>query len=218
MKPIKFKGHNVTFAENQKEYQPLPALKVPSPEGQVIFCMELEDEEILDLVRTGHLWIGVLTFNNPLQPIMLSTSCPEGLDEVKSGARSKELVNDLVDELIGWETEKTYTKKEVAELFSKFEHDRGRFLAEDAADIIPLSTWLNENGLGDLSLENIDPNKNSIVIEGNTLIVEDRLEIHKHLNGSGEVHINIGGGDYESFVMSPDQFKYLKRWLYEKES
>ena len=27
MKPIKFKGHNVVFAEDQPEYQPLPALK-----------------------------------------------------------------------------------------------------------------------------------------------------------------------------------------------
>jgi len=36
MKPIQFKHQNVTFAEDQPEYQPLPALKIDSPEGDVL--------------------------------------------------------------------------------------------------------------------------------------------------------------------------------------
>ncbi len=67
MKPIQFPGVNVVYAENQPEYTPLPALRFP--DGTSISCWELTDEEVATLVSTKKLYIGVLTFNQPLQPL-----------------------------------------------------------------------------------------------------------------------------------------------------
>ena len=66
MKPIKFKGHNVVFAENQEEYQPLPAFY--DQDGTVISCWKLSFRERLKMLFTGKLWMSMLTFGNPLQP------------------------------------------------------------------------------------------------------------------------------------------------------
>ena len=38
MKPVEFKHQNVVFAKDQPEYQPLPALRLDTPEGEVISC------------------------------------------------------------------------------------------------------------------------------------------------------------------------------------
>ena len=70
MKPIKFKEMNITFAENQPEYLPLPAYK--AEDGEVVCCWSLSIKERIKLLLTGRLWAHLLTFNRPLQPIMLS--------------------------------------------------------------------------------------------------------------------------------------------------
>lgn len=66
MKPIKFKEMNCTFAENQKEYLPLPAYK--DKEGNIISLWQLTIIERIRILITGKLWIHILTFNKPLQP------------------------------------------------------------------------------------------------------------------------------------------------------
>jgi hypothetical protein len=71
MKPVEFKGHNVVFAKDQPEYQPLPAMKVLGPQGEVISCWELTDEELEVIVKTKRIYLSQWTFNNPLQPILL---------------------------------------------------------------------------------------------------------------------------------------------------
>lgn len=68
MKPIKFPEQNVTFAENQPEYLPLPAFKDSGPRGEVIFCMALTFRERLKLLFTGKLWCSLLMFGQPLTP------------------------------------------------------------------------------------------------------------------------------------------------------
>ena len=68
MKPVEFKGANIVFGANQKEYQPLPALR--TPDGQVITCWKFTDEEIERLVKNKCIYLQQLTFNNPLQPIL----------------------------------------------------------------------------------------------------------------------------------------------------
>lgn len=68
MKPIEFNGQNVVYGENQPEYLPLPALKLP--DGQVITCWELSDEEIEVIVKNKKMYLSQLTFNHPLQPIL----------------------------------------------------------------------------------------------------------------------------------------------------
>lgn len=66
MSPIKFKEQNVTYAENQPEYLPLPAHR--TPEGEVIFCQQLTLRERFKILWTGKMWVSLLTFNQPLTP------------------------------------------------------------------------------------------------------------------------------------------------------
>ena len=73
MKPIKFKEVNVTFAENQKEYLPLPAFKNDSPEGEVVSCWKLTFRERFRILFTGKLWVSLMSFNKPLTPSYFTT-------------------------------------------------------------------------------------------------------------------------------------------------
>ena len=74
MKPIKFKEANVTFAENQPEYLPLPAWK--GEDGIVISCWQLNWMERFKLLINGRIWLRMLTFNKPLQPNRLDVDRP----------------------------------------------------------------------------------------------------------------------------------------------
>lgn len=67
MKAIKFKGMNVTFAENQPEYIPLPAHK--DKEGIVTTCWKMSWLERFVHLFTGKIFIQTMTFNQPIQPL-----------------------------------------------------------------------------------------------------------------------------------------------------
>lgn len=84
MKPVKFKEHNVVFAENQKEYLPLPAFKNDSPHGEVISCWKLSWVERLRILFTGKLWVELLSFNKPLTPSFFSTKKSDMFREVSA--------------------------------------------------------------------------------------------------------------------------------------
>lgn len=89
MKPIKFKGQNCTFAEDQPQYQPLPAFKAST--GEVVTCWELTNEDFEKIVETRCIFVCVNTFNNPLQPMFLSSDINELLtfeDEENDKIRS----------------------------------------------------------------------------------------------------------------------------------
>jgi len=73
MKPIEFKEQNVVFAKDQPEYQPLPALRLDTPSGEVITCWGLSWKERLRVLFTGKVWVSLLSFNKPLTPSLLST-------------------------------------------------------------------------------------------------------------------------------------------------
>ena len=45
MKPVEFKHQNIVFAKDQPEYQPLPALRIDSPTGEVVSCWRLSFKE-----------------------------------------------------------------------------------------------------------------------------------------------------------------------------
>lgn len=79
MKPVKFPGQNIVFGEGQPEYQPLPALKVPGPQGEVITCWELSNEEVEIIVRSKRLYLSQLTFNKPIQPVLLMTDLGDNI-------------------------------------------------------------------------------------------------------------------------------------------
>ena len=70
MRAINFPEVNVVVAEDQEEYNSLPAYVGPVWDGQggVINCFELEEAEILTIVKTRKLWHASMTFGQPLQP------------------------------------------------------------------------------------------------------------------------------------------------------
>ena len=68
MDPCPFPEQNVVFAKDQEEYQKLPAFR--TSDGQVTSCWRLSWRERLALLIRGRLWLSVLTFNQPLQPIL----------------------------------------------------------------------------------------------------------------------------------------------------
>ncbi len=74
MKAIKFKHSNVIFAKDQPEYQPLPALKIDSPQGEVISCWKMNWRERLKVLITGKVWLSLMSFKKPLTPSYLSVN------------------------------------------------------------------------------------------------------------------------------------------------
>lgn len=76
MKPIKFNQANVTYAEDQPQYLPLPACKVGNREGEVITCWQLSFLERVSILLFGKVWFRQLTFYNPLQPVNMSVTSP----------------------------------------------------------------------------------------------------------------------------------------------
>lgn len=73
MKPIKFKECNVNFAENQDEYNTLPAFKNSSLQGEVVTCWKLTFRERLRILFKGKIWLSLLSFNKPLTPSFMTT-------------------------------------------------------------------------------------------------------------------------------------------------
>lgn len=72
MKPIEFKEQNVIYAKDQPEYLPLPALKYPGGNGEVVTCWRLSFWERFYILFTGRMWLSLLSFNQPLTPSFLS--------------------------------------------------------------------------------------------------------------------------------------------------
>jgi hypothetical protein len=74
MMPIEFAEKNCVFAKDQPEYLPLPAHK--TSEGEVISCWSLNLRERFKIFWIGRVWLRVLTFHNPLQPLHPTVDYP----------------------------------------------------------------------------------------------------------------------------------------------
>jgi len=72
MKPVEFKHQNVVFAKDQPEYQPLPALKLDTPQGEVVSCWKMTWKEKLKFLITGKIWVTLMSFNKPLTPSLIT--------------------------------------------------------------------------------------------------------------------------------------------------
>lgn len=73
MEPIKFNEANTVYGKGQEYlYEVLPALLFE--DGAVVTCWKLSFKDILRLIFTRKLWLFVATFNNPLQPLFMSTN------------------------------------------------------------------------------------------------------------------------------------------------
>ena len=66
----------VVYAKDQKEYLPLPTISENAFQGHVVSCWGLTWRERLQIFFFGRLWLTLMTFHNPLQPIILTTEFP----------------------------------------------------------------------------------------------------------------------------------------------
>lgn len=65
----------VIFSKNQPQYIPLPALRFK--DGLVVTRWSLSLWERILILFGGSIYLGLLTYNHPLQPIRISTSVEE---------------------------------------------------------------------------------------------------------------------------------------------
>jgi hypothetical protein len=72
MTSVTFEEANLKIAEHQDEYETLHAHHNPK-EGSITFCFQLNKEELDEIARTGRIYFKQLTFNQPMQPIAMST-------------------------------------------------------------------------------------------------------------------------------------------------
>jgi hypothetical protein len=75
MKVVDFNESNCVFAKDHRTYLPLPAHR--TQDGKVVSCWKPTWKERLQIIFGGILWLSVLTFNGPLQPLKLGTDKPE---------------------------------------------------------------------------------------------------------------------------------------------
>ena len=80
MEPVNFEEANVVFGANQPEYKPLPAECRDGKSGEILTCWELSPDELKRVQETGKIWLGVLTFDQPLQPVYVAVDKPEPYD------------------------------------------------------------------------------------------------------------------------------------------
>lgn len=90
MKPVSFKHQNIVFAKDQPEYQPLPALRIDSPQGEVISCWKMSFKERIKVLFTGVVWLSLLSFNKPLTPSFMAVNRKEVYSVPEDKIQSKE--------------------------------------------------------------------------------------------------------------------------------
>ena len=71
MKSIKFKGFNHTYAENQRESDPLYVLE---DAGAIVTCWKLTWREAFKVLWTRRIWHAQMTLGAPPQPIYKTTN------------------------------------------------------------------------------------------------------------------------------------------------
>lgn len=82
MKAIEFPGVNVRIAEKQEEYETLPAYVDQSQKSTpVLMCFKLDEDEMEQVKESGQIWLTILTFGGPLQPIGMKCLKPEFTQE-----------------------------------------------------------------------------------------------------------------------------------------
>ena len=69
---VEFDEVNVRIAENQPEFETLPAHHNPK-DGSVTFCFQLNKEELAEIAKTGKVFFKQIVGPNKMQPISMST-------------------------------------------------------------------------------------------------------------------------------------------------
>lgn len=86
MKPVEFPEQTVVYAKDQPEYQPLPAHR--TSDGMVTSCWEMTWRERLRALFTGRVFVSCLTFNGPLQPLIVGIDLPEEITAEQKGVHA----------------------------------------------------------------------------------------------------------------------------------
>lgn len=73
MIPVEFKEQNVVYGKDQDGYEGLPALHIQET-GQVISCWKLSWKDFFKILFTRKVWLCELTFNMPLQPVLMTVN------------------------------------------------------------------------------------------------------------------------------------------------
>lgn len=68
----------VVYAKDQPEYQPLPCIRMA--DGTILTRWIMSDEEKQQVLEQGYVYLAVKTFNQPLQPLLMTATPPEGFD------------------------------------------------------------------------------------------------------------------------------------------
>ena len=87
MSPV-IEGHEeAVFAKEQSDvYNPLPAIRLESREGEVITRWKPDAGELAALNNGASIYLHNWTFNGPLQPILLHVATPEEIEDgIKAG-------------------------------------------------------------------------------------------------------------------------------------
>jgi hypothetical protein len=76
MKPVSpiakgYEAQEIVYAKDQPEYQPLPALPVNDVAGTIITRWKLTWRERLAILFGRDVFLNVMTFGTPLQPVSL---------------------------------------------------------------------------------------------------------------------------------------------------
>lgn len=70
--PVLTANHlEIVFAKDHPQYLPLPAVVKDGPEGRIITRWRLSLVERLKVLLTGSIFLEILTFKKPLQPVRL---------------------------------------------------------------------------------------------------------------------------------------------------
>lgn len=77
MNLIEFPEVTTVIAKDQPQYNPLPAHRFQDAEGRIACCWKLTWPERLKLLWRGVIWHQILTFNQPLQPQLLTVEKPD---------------------------------------------------------------------------------------------------------------------------------------------
>jgi hypothetical protein len=74
---VPFPEQTTVYAKDQPQYRQLPAYRFGDAEGRIACCWSLSWRERVRVLLTGRLWHQILTFNQPLQPQLLTVEKPE---------------------------------------------------------------------------------------------------------------------------------------------
>jgi len=66
------------YAKDQPQYISLPSVK--TPDGVVLTRWSVNEQEKQLIIERGYIYLLVNTFNTPLQPVMLTTDVPGGMN------------------------------------------------------------------------------------------------------------------------------------------